>query len=296
MDVDLSRFKATEEALRASQSLLRLVLDTIPVRVFWKDTQSRYLGCNRAYANDAGLPTTAAITGLLDEDLPWTANAELYRADDRAVMRDGGSARIHVQRPLLDAHGVQRWLETTKVPLLDAEGAVIGVLGTFQDVTERYQKLRELKTLAAAFTTGTGQRLLIALAQAAVELSGARWAFVTTLTDDGTHAVVTASYPPDLAGQGLIYQVQGTPCEYAQRDGVYLVQSGVQSAYPDDEMLKALDVQAYAGRCLQDSEGRAIGLLVLLHDQAFPEPANLRSVLEIIAINANAEFARTTRA
>ena len=295
MDVDLSRFKATEEALRASQSFLRLVLDTIPVRVFWKDTQSRYLGCNRAYANDAGLPTTAAITGLLDEDLPWTANAELYRADDRTVMRDGGRARIDVERPLVDARGVQHWLETTKVPLLDAQGAVIGVLGTFHDITERHQKLRELNTLAAAFTTGTGPRLLMALAKAAAELSGARWAFVAKLTDDGTQAVITASYPPEFADQGLIYPLRGTPCEYAKHDGVYLVQSGVQSAYPDDEMLTALDVQAYAGRCLQDNEGRAIGLLVLLHDQALPETATLRSVLELIAINANAEFAREQR-
>jgi PAS domain S-box-containing protein len=102
--VDLTRFKATEEALRVSQRFLRLVLDTIPVRVFWKDTAGRYLGCNRAFARDVGLIDTDAVAGLTDADLSWTAHAEAYRADDRLVM-EGGHTHFQVQRPVTNAAG-----------------------------------------------------------------------------------------------------------------------------------------------------------------------------------------------
>ncbi|MBP7297253.1 MAG: hypothetical protein KBB56_14440, partial [Acidobacteria bacterium] len=69
-----------------SRRMLQLVLDTIPVRVFWKDLDSIYLGCNRLCAIDAGLATPEAIIGRSDFDLGWRDQAELYRADDRQVM------------------------------------------------------------------------------------------------------------------------------------------------------------------------------------------------------------------
>ena len=66
--------------------MFQLVLDTIPLRVFWKNKESRYLGCNRLFAMDAGLQDPSQIVGKTDHDLCWAEQAQFYISDDRAVM------------------------------------------------------------------------------------------------------------------------------------------------------------------------------------------------------------------
>src|SRR5512139_313186 len=123
-----------EHALRESRQMLQSVLDTIPVRVFWKDLDSNYLGCNRPFARDAGLQSPEEIIGRNDFEMGWAGQAERYRADDRLVM-ETGSPKLGYEEPTTVA-GDTIWLRTNKVPLLDAEGRIKGVLGTYEDITE----------------------------------------------------------------------------------------------------------------------------------------------------------------
>ncbi|NLI48105.1 MAG: PAS domain S-box protein [Acidobacteria bacterium] len=119
-----------------SRRMLQLVLDTIPVRVFWKDRDSIYLGCNRLCALDAGLAAPEAIIGLSDFELGWREQAELYRSDDSQVMASG-VAKVNYEEPQTTPEGGRIWLRTSKCPLRDDAGRVIGVLGTYEDITER---------------------------------------------------------------------------------------------------------------------------------------------------------------
>ena len=121
--------------LRASRQMLQLVLDHIPQRVFWKDREGRYLGCNNACAGDAGVPTPQDIVGKTDYDLGWKATADRYVADDRQIM-ETGQVKIGYEESQTRADGVQRWLRTSKVPLPGSTGGIIGVLGTYEDITE----------------------------------------------------------------------------------------------------------------------------------------------------------------
>ncbi|MGD9601676.1 MAG: EAL domain-containing protein [Gammaproteobacteria bacterium] len=293
--LDLSRFKAAEQALRESQQFLRLVLDTIPVSVFWKDAASRYLGCNSAFARDVGLPDTDAVRGLTDLDLPWAADAVTYQAEDRRVMAAPDVPPMQSEARVRHVRGTERWHETTKAPLRDTHGAVFGVLGTFQDVTERHQRLHQLETLATAFATGSGTRLLTALLRAATDLSGARVAFVARIVDAGARAAVTAIHPPEFAVHALDYPIAGTPCALTMTDGSHLAEGAALAGHPGADRLRALGFEAYAGRRLDDENGRPIGLLVLLGEQRFPDPAALSSVLEIVAMSAASELARERR-
>lgn len=121
--------------------LLQKVLDTIPQKVFWKDRDLVYLGCNQLFANDAGLASPQEIIGLTDFDLPWEkSEAEFYRDCDRRIM-DGDCAEIGIEEPQLTANGERTWLATNKVPLHDDVGNVIGILGTYHDITK--QKMAE---------------------------------------------------------------------------------------------------------------------------------------------------------
>jgi two-component system cell cycle sensor histidine kinase/response regulator CckA len=133
---DVSERRKAESERREAERMLRTVLDAIPVRVFWKDLASRYLGCNRPFAHDAGLVAPEDLVGKTDFDMGWRNEAELYRRDDRAVMRSG-EPKLGYEEPQTTPEGERIWLRTSKIPLRDPQGQVRGVLGTYEDITER---------------------------------------------------------------------------------------------------------------------------------------------------------------
>ncbi len=142
---DVTDKKSAEEELRRSRATLDLVLNTIPQSVFWKDRDGRYLGCNQAFARDVGLEDPARILGKSDFDLPWAPeDAEAYRADDRQVVESGRPKR-HIQEPLQTSDGTRLWIDTTKVPLLNEAGEVAGVLGVYEDISERRRMEEQLR-------------------------------------------------------------------------------------------------------------------------------------------------------
>ncbi|MCE9574465.1 MAG: PAS domain-containing protein [Deltaproteobacteria bacterium] len=142
---DLTDRKQAEAAVAQSQAMLALVLDAIPVRVFWKDREGRYLGCNASFARDAGVETIANVLGKTDVAFTWHPQAARYRRDDQTVMATGLPI-LHYEEPQTSPQGKDLWLQTSKLPLRDARGEIVGVLGTYQDITER--KLEEQQRLA----------------------------------------------------------------------------------------------------------------------------------------------------
>ncbi len=122
--------------LQESRVLLQTIIDTVPMRVFWKDRELRYLGCNPAFARDAGKSTPSELIGLDDYQMGWAAQADVYRADDRAVMASG-SAILSYEEPQTTPDGKTIWLRTSKVPLKNPHGESVGVLGTYEDITEQ---------------------------------------------------------------------------------------------------------------------------------------------------------------
>ena len=140
-----------DAALRASQQMLQILMDSMTNAVFWKDRKSRFLGCNKVCASFAGVEPEAFV-GLSDRDMPWAEdqdfNADWFVDWDEVVVQSG-EPRLGIIERLRSASGELRWIETNKVPLRDLSGAVIGVLGTFEDVTERRQAEDDLqRTLA----------------------------------------------------------------------------------------------------------------------------------------------------
>lgn len=143
--MDITDRKQAERDLIESRNLLQSILNTIPVRVFWKDRNLNYLGCNQPFALDAGLTGTDRIAGKSDFDLGWQDRIEQYRKDDLEVISTGRS-KYNYEEPLATSDGRRICLLTSKVPLLGADGSIRGVLGTYQDITERKQaeEAREL--------------------------------------------------------------------------------------------------------------------------------------------------------
>lgn len=133
--------KQAEEAIRASTQLLQSVIDTAPLRIFWKDRDLAYMGCNALFAHDAGYTQTSDLIGKTDLDMVWREHAETYQADDRQTM-ESGLSRINFEESFTSKQGNISWIRTSKVPLRDSNNEVFGVLGLFDDITE-YKRLRD---------------------------------------------------------------------------------------------------------------------------------------------------------
>ncbi len=137
--------RQAELELRESRAMLRQILDSVPQAIFWKDADSVFLGCNEVFARIVGFASPEDLVGRTDYDLPVPrAEAEAYRADDAEVMASK-RPKLHILEPLQQADGSRLWIDTTKMPLLDAESTVRGVLGVFEDVTEKKQAEEALR-------------------------------------------------------------------------------------------------------------------------------------------------------
>jgi PAS domain S-box-containing protein len=140
----LAERKQAQDALVESRQMLERILNSIPVRVFWKDRNSVYLGCNRLFANDAGLDSAEEIIGKDDFSMGWKEQAELYRADDKETI-ESGLDKINYEEPQTTPDGSRLVLRTSKIPLRDLDGNIFGVLGCYEDITRVKQIEEELQ-------------------------------------------------------------------------------------------------------------------------------------------------------
>jgi diguanylate cyclase (GGDEF)-like protein/PAS domain S-box-containing protein len=135
---DISIQKQIEADIVESRNLLKTIIDVAPVQIFWKDTNSRYLGGNTAFAKDAKLNSSEDLIGKLDTDLLWKDSAEKFQQEDREIL-ESGIPKLNYEHMLVRPNGEITWARSSKTPLKDLNGEMIGVLGVDEDITERKQ-------------------------------------------------------------------------------------------------------------------------------------------------------------
>jgi PAS domain S-box-containing protein len=133
---DVSAMMRVERALYKSEQLQRRLIDTLPHQIFWKYPDHSYAGCNVVFARAAGLAHPDQVVGKRDQDFHWAHNAERIMAEDSAIMATG-VPMIEFEDQLLEPDGRIHDYVITKLPLYDQQGAIIGVLGTIEDVSAR---------------------------------------------------------------------------------------------------------------------------------------------------------------
>ncbi|MGD1702955.1 AAA family ATPase [Dapis sp. BLCC M229] len=137
------------QQVKQSENLLRKIIDTIPQFIFWKDRNSNFLGCNQKFARIVSFNSPEELVGKNDEDLPCTREeADLFRESERRVM-ESNQAELHIIETQRQIDGTTRWLDTNKIPLCDETGKVYGILGSYEDITERVRLEQEQKRLIA---------------------------------------------------------------------------------------------------------------------------------------------------
>lgn len=127
--------------------LLDKILYTTQTCIFWKDTQRRFLGANKAFLDYYGFKSLNAILGKTDEDMGWHVNPGPYKSDEERIIQNGESTyRVH---GTCIAKGRVRDIVASKSPLY-LNGSIVGLVGSFEDVTQQYQQRDEINKLTQA--------------------------------------------------------------------------------------------------------------------------------------------------
>ncbi len=141
---DISQRKALEESIEESRNLLRTIIDTVPMRIFWKDSHSRYLGCNMAFAQDANMSCPDNLIGKDDFQLLDAEYAKTFQADDKAII-ESGVAKLSYDEFVELQDMKAFWVRISKAPLKNQSGETIGVLGIYENITERKRVEQQLQ-------------------------------------------------------------------------------------------------------------------------------------------------------
>ncbi len=131
---DNSALIETSRELRYARDELQLILDNVPAYIFYKDTRNTIVRTNRSAAESLGLKPED-MAGQPSR-LFYPEYAEQYYKDDKEVI-DSGEPKLHIVEPLRVDKDQVRWIETSKIPITDAEGVVTGILVLATDITDR---------------------------------------------------------------------------------------------------------------------------------------------------------------
>jgi PAS domain S-box-containing protein len=154
--IDITEQKTLEKNLEKERQELRLIIDSSPIIVFYKDKEGRFARVNKAFAESLDIPEEEFL-GKTVFDIYSAKIAQSMADDDQEVFRTG-RAKLNIVEQYESAKG-PRWVQTDKVPIFDKDGILAGLVGFAQDITERKwaeQKIQEhqkrLKQLASQLT------------------------------------------------------------------------------------------------------------------------------------------------
>ena len=154
----------TKEQLIQEIELLRILIDTLPDRLYVKDTKSRFVICNKAVAEDVDLPFSGEPAGKTDFDLFTTEEAGAFDAAEQEIIKTGKPIMNEEVRRTRHKDGQDNWSLCTKLPWRDKNGNIIGIIGANRDITEEKkaeQAMRESETRYKAIFESAREGILV---------------------------------------------------------------------------------------------------------------------------------------
>ena len=132
------------ETLKSAHIWLQAMLDNAPDWIYFKDTESRILKMGRTLARAMGMEDPAEAVGKTDFDFRRPEQAREFYEDEQKLFRTGEALINKTERQIL-AEGEERWTSTTKMPVRDAQGKIIGLIGINRDITNVVKAEEALK-------------------------------------------------------------------------------------------------------------------------------------------------------
>ena len=147
--INISTEKETEALSRQNQILLQKILDTTQAAIFWKDAQRRFIGVNKAFLEYYGFDSEEVLLGKNDEDMGWHSDPGLYKNDELRVLQGESTTRVP---GMCFCKGENRHIVASKSPLYE-NGKIVGLVGSFEDVTSEFLLRKDVVSLNAKLHT-----------------------------------------------------------------------------------------------------------------------------------------------
>ncbi|XYH99408.1 chemotaxis protein CheB [Sorangium sp. So ce1128] len=142
--IDVSGLKAAEDALFHERYLLNSLLRSVPDAIYFKDARGRFIRTNHAMAERLGLSDPREAAGKTGFELPGHEAALAVHQQDEVVLRTGEAQHYKLEKRLRQ-DGVVEWDLVTRLPLMDAAGHIVGIIGIFRSVTEQKRSEEQIK-------------------------------------------------------------------------------------------------------------------------------------------------------
>lgn len=146
--IDISRRKAAEAQIEEERHLLRMLIDHVPLQIYFKDANSRFVLVNRQMAEWNGMRRPEEIIGKDDRDLFAEAHWKEALEDEQEIIRSGTAITSKIEHEVRSDERGDTWVLTSKFPWLDRGGKIKGTFGVSSDVTELVVAQRQAAELA----------------------------------------------------------------------------------------------------------------------------------------------------
>src|SRR6201981_3218760 len=142
-----SELSEMENALARERFLLKTLMDSLPDNIYFKDRESRFIAVNRAAVSWFGLKDADQVLGKTDADLFAPEHAQAALRDEQEILRTGRPL-VNLEEKEVWPNGHETWVSTSKLPLRDPKGDIIGTFGLSRDITEKKRAEEKLAALA----------------------------------------------------------------------------------------------------------------------------------------------------
>ena len=277
----------TEAQLRACEQRYASLLAAAPIGIFRADATGQVI-----YVNDRWFQ----ITGLGPEAIWEDAWVQGLHPDDRGQVVTEWRLSIQERRPFQLEYRYQRpdgavsWVHGQSVVERDADGEVIGYVGTLTDLSDYKRAETALQNLIEGTAAATGQDFFPALVSHIAETLSVAYALVTERVGDMLHTLAFwgngALQPPFSC---LLAKM---PCERTLQDGVFYCEHSLLRQFPQQPNLIAMEAESYLGVALRNGRGDVIGSLCILNQHPIPDLHRAEQILRVFAARAAAELER----
>ncbi len=208
----------------------------------------------------------------------------------KAAFHDG---QVCTSERKVNVESGEKLFKITASPIKDTDGSIIAGIEIVRDITEESKRENVLRVVAERVSSEVGEAFFTSLAKFLAESLGTDYAFVGKLSKDNDNAVKTIA----VCAHGDIidnfeYGLEDTPCHKVIGRDVCIYPSGVQGEFPKDELLIKMGVESYMGVPLFASDGRALGIIVIMDGKPFSDDKHAEAILRIFAARASSEIER----
>ncbi len=302
-------FIKNEEA-RTINERMSDIIEFLPDAVFAINNDKKIIAWNRAMEEMTGIRKEDMLDKgvdangrfFLESSGPSSPLADLVLMPLEATGEPGafpeGKKRVFsMERFVENLYGGKGgYLSAIATELLDRKGTVIGSIETLRDITKSKSSEEQLLNIAKGVSSAAGETFFQSLVEHMVKALGVDYAYVGKLSSDeeNRRVLVIAANNAEKLQTGHEHDISGTPGEGVLDKQVCMVYpGGVQQLFPHDDALAEMDIECYAGAPLCDSEGRTLGILVMLHRQPLQNEQQIETMLNIFAARASAELERS---